>query len=323
MKHIIILCLLCILSCNNAKDDKKPKAPVGDVLLKDYNKFLMKEFPDFGDFSNLTISGYIKLTDFNLSNDKILTSIVGEIPFETFILWRKEGEYYKCLFKYSAPGDRIQDVSEIDLNDDGKQDLMIRSCLDETFSYIDILINQTKVNQKNKLDYKSYFKSYYVNPLVLDLNNDNYAEIIFADVDKFPFDLYFSDLAKEDNTYIFKDSTLYRFQKKVFAKGFNLICNSNINTPLLINYPIVIYNIAKNGIKVDVTKNFPDLLKAHIESIYYSDIKVLQKNNFNISRIWKNYILTYLDSYYQLGTDSSYIKYLDRRMPKDTDEFND
>src|SRR5688572_31730132 len=104
------------------------------------------------------------------------------------------------------------------------------------------------------------FKTDYIIPLVADLNSDGTFEFIVVNENEFPFGMSAIDFEYDRNRFIHNEKQLLEIQKqKSLLVMDGMKSNDWLNTPLLVNYPIKIFNLNKYGLK-DVTTKFPEFL---------------------------------------------------------------
>jgi hypothetical protein len=318
-KCFIFLVAFLFFSCNKLQQTQPPNpAEVikQEVRETDFAKFLVSSFPDL---KNEITKKLQESKSQDISNNRTITLLTFDTPqTETFVIWEKKGDYYRKLFSMHDRGGAIQSVSEYDLNMDGMLDLLLKSCSEAYGTYVDIFIN--KSNSKH-VKYERVIKTVSINPVILDLNNDNLPEIILVNDSELPFNLSADHFASDEHRFIHNEKKLLEIQK--LHSDFETRCDPMINTPMLVNYPIKIYNISKYGSLIEVTVKHPEILSLHLESIFYSNFLNGYAKNPKMKGLWKNYLLTYLDSYYILKTDSSYWDYLKAKQEKFDAQFPD
>ena len=313
-KCFIILVAFLSLSCDKQQQTQPPNpAEVikQEVLETDFAKFLVSVFPDL----KYEITKELQESKSQeISNNRTITMLTFDTPqTETFVIWEKKSDYYYKLFSMHDRGGAIQSVAEYDLNKDGILDLLLKSCSEAYGTYVDILINMS--NEKY-VKYERVFKTVSINPVILDLNNDKLPEIILVNDSELPFNLSADDFISDEHRFIHNEKRLLEIQNQKVISDFEIRCDPMINTPMLVNYPIKIYNISKYGSLIEVTAKHPEILSLHLESVFYSNFLSSYKNSPKMKGLWKNYLLTYLDSYYILKTDSSYWHYLKVKQEK-------
>ncbi len=311
---------MLLFSCNkqapNEVYSQASAAIPKEELHTDFTAFLNSVFPDL---KAAIAASETVIKSQELSNNRSITIFTFDTPqTETFVIWEKQGDYYIKLLSMHERGGAIQSVIEYDLNQDKKSDLVLKSCSETYGTYTDIFINRST---EKKVKYERLIKTTAINPVILDLDNNDLPEIIMVNGADLPFHLSELDFADDQNRFIHQEKKLLAIQHEKAISKDQAMCNPMVDTPLLVNYPIKIYNVSKYGTLDEVTKNHTEILALHLESVFNSNFLSNLDGKPRMAGLWKEYLLTYLDTYYVLKTDSSYRDYLVREQAKLNEDF--